>query len=127
MAARDGANVSLDLDMSALIRGTAKLDDRLDRAVAGVVKQRSHIAEGWMKKEAPWTDQTGNARSGLRSTTEHVPKVVHIINLFHSVSYGIWLEVRFQGRYSIVIPAILDQGVKLMATLNKVMARMGSA
>jgi len=124
MANRDGANVNLDLDLSGLIRGTVVLDDRLDRAVAGITKQRSHVAVGWMKENAPWTDRTGTARSGLRTTTEHFPKVRHIINLFYSVPYGIWLEVRNSGRYSIILPALVDQGVKIMKTYSKLLARL---
>lgn len=124
MASRDGANINLDIDMSPLIRDTKAFDDRLDRAVAGAVKFRSHITEGWMKENAPWTDRTGNARSGLTAETEHVPKVHHTIHLFYKVPYGIWLEVRFAGRYSVIIPAIIDQGPKLMRTLNKIIDRL---
>lgn len=127
MASRDGANINLDLDMSTLIKGVVRLDDRLDRAISGAVKFRSHIAEGWMKENAPWTDRTGNARSGLTATSEHEPKVHHTIHLFGRVPYIIWLEVRFAGRYSIIIPAILDQGPKLMRTFTKIIDRLGRA
>lgn len=125
MANRSGANVNLDLDMTPLIRGVAQLDRRLDNAVAGVVKQRSHIAVGWMKENAPWTDRTGNARSGLSAETEHVPMVRHTIHLFHRVPYGIWLEVRWAGRYAVIIPALVDQSVKMMVTMTKLMSRLG--
>lgn len=124
MGSRDGANINLELDMSPLIRGVAVMDDRLDRAVAGVVKQRSHIAVGWMKVNAPWTDRTGNARSGLSTETEHHAKKSHTIHLFYRVSYGIWLEVRFAGKYSVIIPAIVDQGPKMMATMTKLLDRL---
>ena len=124
MASRSGANVNLDIDLSPLITGVADFDDRLDRAVAGVVKQRSHIAEEWMRTNAPWTDRTGNARSGLGSATEHEPKVHHTLVLFGRVPYQIWLEVRFAGRYAIIIPAILDQGPKMMRTMVKLIDRL---
>lgn len=126
MAKRDGANINLDLDMSGLITGTRQFDDRLDRAVAGVVKQRSHIAVGWMKENAPWTDRTGNARSGLSTETEHVAKVHHTLHMFYRVTYGIWLEVRNAGQYSIIIPAILDQGPKMMRTFTKLIDRLNA-
>lgn len=126
MANREGANINLEIDLSPLIRGYAVLDDRLDRGVAGVVRQRAYIAEGWMKENAPWTDRTGNARSGLSAVTEHVRKVSHSIDLFYRVHYGIWLEVRFAGKYSIIIPALTDQGPKLMRTLSKLLDRLNS-
>lgn len=124
MASRDGADINLELDMTPLITGLTVFDDRLDRGVAGVVKQRSHIAEEWMKTNAPWTDRTGNARSGLGSTTEHERKVHHTLVLFGRVPYQIWLEVRFAGRYAIILPAIVDQGPKLMKTLVKLIDRL---
>jgi hypothetical protein len=124
MASRDGANINLELDLSTLIKSPRKLDRALDRGVAGVVKQRSHIAEGWMREEAPWTDRTGNARSGLSAETEHVRLKYHAIHLFYRVPYGIWLEVRHAGKYAIIIPALLDQGPKMMKTLNKLFARL---
>jgi hypothetical protein len=124
MANRDGANVNLELDLSGLLKGTIVLNDRADRAIAGITKQRSHIATGWMKENASWTDRTGAARSGLRTTTEHQPKVRHTIHLFYSVPYGIWLEVRNSGRYAIILPALLDQGVKIMRTYQKLFARL---
>lgn len=124
MASSSGTHPSLSLDLSGLITNTAEFDDRLDRAVAGVVKQRSHIAEEWMRTNAPWTDRTGNARSGLSSATEHEPKVHHTLVLFGRVSYQIWLEVRFAGRYAIIIPAILDQGPKMMRTMVRLIDRL---
>lgn len=124
MAKRDGANLNLEIDMTPLIRGTATFQKRLDIGVAGVVKQRSHIAVGWMKENARWTDRTGAARAGLRTTTEHIPMVRHSINLIHSVAYGIWLEVRWSGRYAIIVPALIDQGPKMMLTLNKLFKRL---
>lgn len=125
MASRDGLSINLDLDMGSLVKGAIQLDDRLDRAIAGAVKFRSHIAEGWMKENAPWTDRTGNARSGLSTQTEHQPKVHHTIHLFYRVPYGIWLEVRHAGRFAIIIPALIDQGPKLMKTFNKIIDRLG--
>lgn len=122
---RDFFGIDFQMDFSDLIEGTVVLDDRLDRYVAGIHKQRSHIAVGWMKDHATWTDRSGAARSGLRTGTEHKAKKYHIIHLWHSVPYGIWLEVRFSGKYAIIIPAILDQGPKMMRTFNKLFARMG--
>lgn len=125
MASRNGGiSTEFKLDMAPLITGVVKLDDRLDRAVAGVMKQRSHIIVGWMKQNAPWTDRTGNARSGLSTETEHVPKKYHRIWMFYRVGYGIWLEIRFAGKYSIIVPTIEDQAPKLMKTFDKLFSRL---
>lgn len=127
MASRNGANINLELDMTPLLKGVAALDDRLDGYVAATFDRQARIAEGWMRNNAPWTDRTGNARTGLSATTDHERKKLHRMNLFGRVPYQIWLEVRFAGRYAIIIPALVDQGPKLMGTLNKVFARLGGA
>jgi hypothetical protein len=128
MASRSsGLDMSIrfsDLSLPGMVDNVVEFDDRLDRGVAGIVKQRSHIAEEWMRTNAPWTDRTGNARSGLSSTTEHEPKVHHTLVLFGRVPYQIWLEIRFAGRYAIIIPAILDQGPKMMRTMVKLIDRL---
>lgn len=123
MANSQHLTFEFSLDMP-LQRNLAVLDDRTDRAVAGVIKHRSHIAIGWAKQNARWTDRTGAARSGLRTETKHKPKVEHTIYLFHSVPYGIWLEIRFAGKYAIIIPTILDQGPKMMRTFQKLWDRL---
>lgn len=125
MARRSGGlDVDLSVDMTPLVRGVTVLDDRLDIAVAGLVKFRSHVAAGWMRDNAPWTDRTGNARSGIDATTEHVPKVHHTIWLFGRVPYQIWLEIRHAGKYAIIGPALLDQGKKLMSSLTNLIERL---
>lgn len=122
--ARGSLGIDVQADLSPLIKGVAVMDDRLDRAVAGAVKQRSHAAIAWMRENAPWTDRTGNARSGLDAYTEHQSKVHHTIWLFGRMPYQIWLEIRFSGRYAIIGPAILDQGTKLMKTLTNIIERL---
>jgi hypothetical protein len=122
--AKGSFGVSFDTDLSPLIKGVAKMDDRLDRAVAATVLRQSHIATGWMRENAPWTDRTGNARAGLDTTTDHEPKVHHTIWLFGRMPYQVWLEVRFAGKYAIIGPAIVDQGKKLMKTFTKLLDRL---
>ena len=122
--AKGSFGIEAEYDLAPLQRGVVQLDDRLDRAIAGAVKQRSHIAIAWMRENAPWTDRTGNARSGLDAYTEHEAKVHHTIWLFGRMPYQIWLEIRFAGKYAIIGPAILDQGRKLMKTFTKIIERL---
>lgn len=115
----------LKVDMSPLLKGVVTLDQRLDRGVAGIMELYDSRIETWMKTNAPWTDRTGNARNGLSAQAGHIPFVAHWVDLFHRVSYGIWLEVRFAGRFSIVIPAIVHFGPRIMVTMNKLFTRLG--
>lgn len=64
------------------------------------------IVETEAKQNAPWTDRTGNARQGLHGFVEDLSASVVAITLAHGVSYGIFLELRNQGRYAIIMPTL---------------------
>ena len=85
--------------------------DNMERKLAATVaflQSVSGTAESDMKEQASWTDRTGNARNTLsaRVAIQRLPGgVVHILlKLAHGMEYGIWLELRWGGRYAIVGP-----------------------
>lgn len=114
-----------ELDMKPLLRNIVVLDEQTDRGVAGVMEYWDSRIEAHMKIAAPWTDRTGNARSGLFAKAGHEPGQRHWIDLGHRVPYGIWLEIRWGGRYAVVFPTLLTYGPKIMQTLNKLFTRLG--
>jgi hypothetical protein len=116
---------SFKWDNGTLLTNLGKLDERANRAVAAAVDYHATQAEGAMKRGAKWEDQTGNARNGLRAVSNHT-STYHELVLAHSVAYGIWLEVRFSGRYAIIKPTLRTTGDELMRTLSKLFARMGN-
>lgn len=71
-----------------------------------------------MRNSAPWTDQTGNARNGLFAVVQTNTNQVAIV-LYHSVPYGIWLELRWSGKYAIITPSLAKWGPKFFALLAK--------
>ncbi len=59
----------------------------------------------YAKSNAPWQDRTGDARAGLDvDVSEDVDAV--IIQLYHTVDYGLWLEVIQNGEYAILLPTL---------------------
>jgi hypothetical protein len=99
-------------------------DERCNKAVGAAVEFQSVRSEAYMKKNATWKDRTGNARNGLFTATKHEGNS-HSLLLSHSVSYGIWLEVRDGGKYGIIIDAWLRGTVELTALLGKLFANAG--
>jgi hypothetical protein len=114
-----------ELDMRPLLKGIKILDAQTDRGVAGVMEYWDSRIESHMKLGAPWTDRTGNARAGLFAKAGHDPGRRHWIDLGHRMPYGIWLEIRWNGRYAIVLPTLITYGPKIMGTLTKLFARLG--
>lgn len=78
----------------------------VDVAIAGVASYFAPIWEAYAKENAPWTDQTANARQTLHAWWEKVAAEVVELYLSHGVYYGLYLETRFSGRYAIIWPTI---------------------
>lgn len=71
---------------------------------AGAVRMANDM-EQWARDNAPWNDRTGDARAGLEAEAEHMG-FRQEITIHHTVEYGIWLEVRWNGRYAIIGPTV---------------------
>jgi hypothetical protein len=71
-----------------------------------------------MRSNAPWQDQTSNARNGLFAKVVVATNAVSIV-LYHSVPYGIWLELRWSGKYAIITPSLAKWGPKYFELLAK--------
>jgi hypothetical protein len=106
--------------LDALATGSDKVND----AVMAVLEQQAPRVEAHMKYNAPWTDRTGNARQGLRAQAYDSGGDTKGIVLFHQVPYGIWLEVRYSGKYAIILPTIEVMGPQVMASLEKILGRI---
>lgn len=102
-------------DLEAKIKGG--IDDSVRRYVTGVFEYSKLEAIEYMKENAPWTDRTGNARSGLFAITNYGDDYWELV-LAHSVFYGIYLETRFSGKYAIIAPTVLEMGNRILNRLD---------
>ena len=90
---------------SALQRGIGDYATRLLSAVFDLAQFFAAKIEAFAKTHAKWEDQTGNARQGLTARAFKTATAVTIV-LFHTMSYGIWLEVRWAGRLAVILPTL---------------------
>jgi hypothetical protein len=72
----------------------------------------------YARANARWQDQTAAARQGLRAFVERTAQYVAIY-LTHSVDYGKWLELRFGGRFAIIMETLQVHYGSLMAALRQ--------
>lgn len=114
----------LEIDDRRFRRALAEFGPKVDGFIHATFDYQSHKMLGHAKVNAPWTDRTGNARNGLSVEVGWVPLVSHSIRLFHRVTYGIFLETRWGGRYAIILPTIRLYGRDTMRLLNKLFAKM---
>lgn len=90
------------------------LVDYLDKKGDEIVAQ--------MIREASWTDRTGEARDRLTGAIE-VDGTRVILYLITGAPHGVYLELRWGGRYAIVSPTIPRAGIGIA---NDLKARMRS-
>lgn len=81
-------------------------NDKVVEAVHAVLNYFQPLFEEYSKQNARWTDRTGNARQGLNSDVVDLAEAVVMLYLAHGMDYGLWLEVRWSGRYAIIWPTI---------------------
>lgn len=99
------------------------LPGAIEKALAVTMVYEASRTQSYARDNAPWNDQTGNARNGLFAESFADGSRQGIV-LYHTVPYGIWLEVRFSGTYQIIQPTIQVMGAEVMKTVSKLLARI---
>lgn len=78
--------------------------------------------EAWMKKNAVWTDRTGNARQTLWSDVMEVGTQAVVIILSHGMDYGVFLELANAGTYAIITPALDHFAPRIWRDVQRMMS-----
>lgn len=85
--------------------------------MAAVTRGFGAEVQEYAREHAPWEDRSGDARAGLTAKAEQ-RLTTYTIVLYHTVEYGIWLEVRWDGTYAIIMPTMEHMGHELMDRLQ---------
>lgn len=120
--ANEGPNIEWHGNLSGNIQ---TLGARTKARMVAVAKYTAPNIQSDMRANASWTDQTGNARNGLFAVAQVSTNEVAIV-LYHSVPYGIWLELRWSGKYAIITPSLAKWGPRFFALLAKSVFDKGS-
>lgn len=94
------------------------LNVRNQRAMVASANYVAPKLEAHMKNNATWTDRTGAARNGLGAQVVSSGNKCAIV-LFHSVSYGVYLETRWGGKYAIIRPTLSVGGPMFVETFKR--------
>lgn len=88
-----------------LSAGLAAQEEGLMKEVEEIALALAPEMLDYAKANAPWEDRTGDARAGLDiEVDETVDEVT--ITLYHTVEYGLWLEVIESGRFATIMPTL---------------------
>lgn len=119
------ARIVWQRDPAVLGQAIARTGERVrTEALVPYLSQWAAMLREQMKREAPWTDQTGQARRTLLAEVEQDDNRVSLV-LSHGVDYGKWLELANGGRWAIVGPTIAKSGPGLMRGMTGLMNRVG--
>lgn len=121
-AAKGARAMSIILEEDTLTPGIKGVPGFVDKMARTTMKYYEPQVENYAKLNAPWTDRTTNARNGLIARSGKMANT-HFITLAHQVPYGIWLEVRWSGKYAIIMPTIEEYGPKVMNTMQSILDR----
>lgn len=87
---------------------TLALEDIGPKLMAEVEAEALELAGeilDYARSNAPWEDRTGAARAGLDIAVQQDVDAI-VIQLYHTVDYGLWLEVIENGHFSIIMPTL---------------------
>lgn len=118
MSVKWKAGQSLEDLGQALIEHVSEMTNE---GLMGVAQEYAPQIQSHMKQTAPWTDRTGDARRTLYAKAEERPKGA-AIEMGHGVHYGVWLEIRWQGRFAVVFPGMVHWSSIIMRDLQGRMA-----
>ncbi|MEW6649306.1 MAG: hypothetical protein AB1453_03850 [Chloroflexota bacterium] len=130
-----------------LVENMEVYGERVMTAVYAVATHFGRMLMDSSRRDAPWSDRTGNARSGLFFAVDGLglPPIIGEVNaeassqfgdgevlsgsqdevviaLSHTVWYGKWLEIGNGGAYAIVMSTIQSNLPTLEKMLNEIFA-----
>lgn len=110
---------------SELATAIERYGDRVLTAVAAVAQYVATQMQNQAKADAPWTDRTGNARTGIFGTSEaDFGARVVTIYLSHSatLTYPLFLEIGNSGKYAVIMRTMQAHYEPLMQMLREAFA-----
>lgn len=109
--------------VDTLSSGLANFQFRTANEMADIAQQFAGELVDYARKNAPWNDRTGDARQGIETEVRLENRSLEI-DLYHTIEYGIWLEIRWGGRYAIIIPTVEQKGSELFARMDNMLSEI---
>lgn len=78
-------------------------EGRTRAAIHALGQQTAAQMEAYAKQNAPWVDQTGNARQGLFGEVAEADGKLKV-RIAHTMEYGVYLELSRKGKRPILEP-----------------------
>lgn len=113
----------LRIELGEIKTNLRLFDSRANDALDKIFTFQEERSTAFMKVNAPWTDDTTNARSSLQAKS-YSETNSHLLVLAHGVFYGIYLETIKNGKYGIVVPAWREASNDIWRMIRNLFAMM---
>lgn len=110
-------------EVDTLFRGLAQFRFKMEDGILERLEQVAVELVDYMKSNAPWEDQTGQARAGLTAEVFATDNDLGLL-LYDVEDYEVWLEIRWGGRYAIIIPTMDQKGNAVLQSIQRLMSEI---
>lgn len=107
--------------VNTLSQGIANFEFKMNEGFENAILDFKEELVSYARSNAPWEDRTGDARGGLASEFYGEAGQTVGVVLYHTVDYGPWLEIRWGGKYAIIMPTVEAMGTKMLGTMQRMM------
>lgn len=107
---------------SDLGRALVKFGEKIDANTLRIATVIADEATAYMKAHHPWTNRTGAAEAGLQASAVQLAEHLIAIYLVSSAPHGIWLEIKYAGKWGIIPEAMVFAYGRLMQELRAIFA-----
>ena len=114
------SDFSVTIDSKEVLGNLEEMNERVKAGLTVIGETVGAKMTAYAQANAPWTDRTGNARSGLHHEVSWQGTTLDI-QIKHSMDYGLWLEVANSEKFAILKKARdsqVDTFVSLIKSLN---------
>lgn len=116
--------MAVRLEYQSVLNNMQKLQNRFDAAVEVLCNNGAQRMEAYAKRNRPWHDRTGRARQSLKGSWSKEGSG-YKVQIAHGVTYGIYLEMKNERRYAILMPTVEKVGYnEIVPSFRNLMDRL---
>lgn len=104
-----------------LSKKIALLGSGIDAQVLAVASVVADETATWMKANHRWVNRTGEAEAKLQASAVQLAQHLIAVYIVQGAPHGIWLELRWGGRYGIIPDALMYAYPRIMDQLRGVL------
>jgi len=113
------------IDSDQLIKSLTDIGGHLVHVLESGLSEVADLMESDAKRDAPWTDRTGNARRTMTGFVTCENDNVLVVGVAGHMHYSPDLELRHGKRYAVLVPTVDRYAPTILQTVAKAVLAQG--